>query len=143
MTSHRATKVAMFAAVAALSLFLPSCQVATPASRIAENPALYDSLPEHERGLVQQGQIRQGMSAAAVFLAWGYPNSRPFVGEKEGKHLERWLYTSLEPVVVTPAWRGCVWYDDCGPSMDVAYIPRNTACVTFENGRVVSWEARR
>ncbi len=131
----------------AAALLLASCRVATPATRIEQNPVLFASLPEADRALVQQGQIRAGMTPDAVFLAWGYPNSQPYVGEKDGKRLERWVYTRLEPVMVTPGWsapcRG-PWgwcHHDYGAA-DTAYIPRNTAIVTFENGRVASWEAR-
>ncbi len=129
-----------------VALLFSSCQVATPASRIEENPVLFSSLPVEEKLLVQQGQIRAGMSTGAVFLAWGYPNSRPFVGEKDGKRLERWVYTRLEPVMLAPTWGGACWgpRGHCHPSMgmDTAYVPRNTAEVVFEDGKVVSWEAR-
>ncbi len=148
MMSIGTIKVVRRLAVAAVALLLVSCQVATPASRIEKNPVLFDSLPEQDKILVQQGKIRAGMSPQAVFLAWGYPNSQPFAGEKDGKRVVRWVYTTLEPVMVTPAWNGPYWgpggwYHDYYGVADTAYVPRNSACVTFENDKVISWEARQ
>ncbi len=130
------------------ALLLASCQVATPASRIENNPVLFAALPEKDKALVQRGEIRAGMSPEAVFLAWGYPNSQPFVGEKDGKCMVRWVYTRMEPVMVTPTWGGPCWgpYGWCHShygAPDTAYVPRNTAYVTFEDDKVVSWEARQ
>ncbi len=131
----------------AAALLLASCHVATPASRIEQHPQLFASLPEAEKALVQQGRIRAGMSADAVYLAWGYPNSQPFVGEKNGRRMERWVYTRMEPVMVTPGWDEGFWGPDghyrSRMGMDTAYVPRNTAEVVFEDGRVVSWETRQ
>ncbi len=132
-------------AIALLVLSLPCCQVATPASRIQENPVLFQALPEKDRALVQQGQIREGMSPEAVYLAWGYPDSQPFEGQKDGKHVTRWEYTTLEPVLVNAPchpWHCCP-YDDFRGMPETAYVRRPAAYVTFENGKVVAWEARR
>ncbi len=147
MTMPCPMKMLFCAAAVAFVLMLPACQVATPATRIEQNPVLFSSLPEADRALVQQGQIRAGMSPGAVYLAWGHPNAQPFVGEENGKRFERWVYTRPEPVMVTPSWDGpCMGpYGRCyghGGMPDTAYIPRIIATVTFEEGRVVSWEAR-
>ncbi len=147
MMNFRTIKVAACMALAAVGLLLSSCQVATPATRIEQNPVLFKSLPEKDRALVQRGHIRVGMSPEAVFLAWGYPNSQPFVGEKDGKRVVRWVYTRMEPVMVTASWGGPCWgpYGWCHGWYgvpDTAFIPRNAAYVTFENDEVVSWEAR-
>ncbi len=148
MMSFRTIKAMSCVVLAAASLLLASCQVATPASRIESNPVLFESLPEKDKPLVRQGQVRAGMSPEAVFLAWGYPNSQPFVGEKDGKRLVRWVYTRMEPVMVTSTWGGPCWspygwHHGCYGMPDTAYVPRNTAYVTFENDKVVSWEAQR
>ncbi len=131
----------------AAALLIASCQVATPASRIEQNPVLFESLPQADKALVQQGQIKVGMSPEAVFLAWGYPNTQPFVGEKGGKRLVRWVYSRMEPVMVTPVWGGpcwgpCGWHHGYSAMADTVFVPRNTAYVTFEDDKVVSWEAR-
>ncbi len=148
MTSNRTIRVFLCLLAAVPVLLLSACQVATPASRIEQNPLLFASLPEADRVLVQQGQIRTGMSPNAVFLAWGYPNTQPFLGEKGGKRIERWVYTRPEPVMVTPGWDEPCWGTDGllhyhgHMGMDTAYVPRNTAEVVFEDGKVVSWESR-
>ncbi len=131
----------------AAALLLPCCQVVTPAARIAENPVLFSSLPAEQQQLVQQGKIRTGMSPEAVYLAWGHPNTQPFVGEKEGKRLVRWVYTRQEAVMATPGsagfhWGTCGWGYGCSLGPEIIYVPRNAAYVTFEDDKVVSWEAR-
>ena len=50
-------------------LILTSCS--TPETRISEHPDLYQSLSHRDQMLVNQGQIRIGMSRTAVWLAWG------------------------------------------------------------------------
>ncbi len=143
-TEARNTLVGL--AMAAAVLLFSACQSATPQTRIQENPALYESLPHADQALVAQGRIRNGMSPQAVYLAWGAPNSQPYVGQTGKKRVERWVYTTLQPVTVMnnwphPYWGRYGWYDAMGP--DTAYIPRTTATVTFENEKVVSWEALR
>ncbi len=143
------SKVYGLTIAAALVLSLVSCQSATPASRIAENPVLFRSLPQEQQTLVQQGRISEGMSQDAVFLAWGAPNNAPFVGQKDGKNITRWVYTYQEPVMTTPAWGGAYWgphgwYEPAfyaGPT--TVYVPRTAATVLFENNKVVSWESRK
>ena len=58
--------------VALLASFLAGCS--TVESRIKSNPQIYTSLSAADQALVRQGQIREGMSKAAVFLAWGNPD---------------------------------------------------------------------
>src|SRR3981081_4368065 len=73
-----------FGLVAALlSSLLPGCS--TVESRIKSNPQIYASLSPADQALVRQGQIREGMSKAAVFLAWGNPD-RVRSGSATGIH---------------------------------------------------------
>jgi len=128
-------------------VFFVSCQSATPSTRIESNPVLFQSLPAEQQLLVQQGRICEGMSPQAVFLAWGYPNSAPYEGQKDGKKITRWVYNTMEPVFVNDSWRGPYWgpygwYDPYPIGPSTVYIPRNAATVLFENGKVVSWESR-
>ncbi len=148
MMNFRTIRSVPCLALVAVSLLFSACQVATPATRIEQNPVMFESLPEKDKQLVQQGKIRAGMSPEAVFLAWGHPNTQPFEGEKNGKRLLRWVYTRSEPVMVSPAWGApCPgpygWCHGYSGMPDTIYIPRNTASVTFEDGKVVSWEAQR
>ncbi len=136
----------------AVILGLASC-VSTPQSRIAENPSIYNSLTANQQSLVSVGQIEQGMTPPAVFLAWGEP-SAVSEGVMDGKQATRWIYSTLEPVFTTPPvfWGGPYWGPYRGPGFyhyycpyynDVTYIPVNTGHVLFINGKVKSWEKRR
>ena len=48
-------------------------------TRISGHPEIYQSLSSRDQALVSQGQIRDGMSPNAVYLAWGSPD-RKIVG---------------------------------------------------------------
>ena len=76
-------------AVATGTLILTSCS--TPQTRISEHPDLYQSLSPRDQALVNQGQIRIGMSRTAVWLAWGSPD-RKIVGNMGGGPTETWVY---------------------------------------------------
>ena len=77
-------------AVAAGALILTSCS--TPQTRISDHPDLYQSLSRRDQALVNQGQIRIGMSRPAVWLAWGSPDRR-IIGNMGGGTTETWVYT--------------------------------------------------
>ena len=81
-----------------LAVALCSCASQTPQTRIDNNFGLYEKLSEEHKVLVQQGQIAEGMSGSAVFLAWGKPEQK-VGGFREGKHFQRWDYTAHRPVV--------------------------------------------
>jgi hypothetical protein len=75
--------------VAAGALILTSCS--TPQTRISDHPDLYQGLSARDQALVNQGQIRAGMSRNAVWLAWGSPD-RKIVGNMAGRPTETWIY---------------------------------------------------
>ena len=143
MTKKRAFQ---WLAVGALALGVASCESATPASRIQANPAIFSSLPEQHRQLVQQGLICQGMEQNAVLLAWGRPDTRAAGQMKDGRPCERWEYDTFEPVTTVHTGFGG-WYGGWGPywhpygagGFDTTYIPRCAAWVDFVNGRVDRW----
>ncbi len=133
-------------------IFLVACQTSTPASRIAEHPAMFKSLPLEQQVLVRQGKLCEGMSEDAVFLAWGRPDVPPVDSHRNGKVSSRWIYRGYEPVTVIndtpwsyagPYWGpyGGWWY--AGPTYSTAFIPRTAASVDFVNGKVKSWVAPR
>jgi hypothetical protein len=83
--------------LAALALAAFLCQCATPVNqRIAAHPEAYQTLTDHERDLVQCGEVRRGMSQDAVALAWGEPTRRS-VRMFHGHPLERWTYSGYVP----------------------------------------------
>lgn len=127
----------------AAAFLLGSCQSSTPASRIAANPAVFQSLPAEQQQLVQQGKICAGMNKEAVMLAWGTPGGA-MAGQRDGKMLETWRYTQMVPVYTPhfysfhcygPYSHGPYYYDDW------FYIPRTAAEVTFRDGKVTGWQS--
>lgn len=128
----------------ALVLLLASC--ASPIQhRIEKNPQLFNSLSEHQKALVQQGAIEEGMSKEAVFLAWGRPD-RASQGGKMGKAYERWSYAAYDPVFWGPygpgyGWGGGPWMYDpyFYPSANVSYVPYEQRWAEFLNNRVAAW----
>lgn len=134
------------------ALFLSSCASPSPQSRIAARPAAYSALPNKHKDLVQQGQICEGMSKDAVWLAWGPANSIS-QGSANGKSFDLWRYTGLRPVyqhsigfgVSIGGYRGrCGRRGFSAPFMDYdygpVYVPFTAAEVRFRNEVVVSWE---
>jgi len=71
------------------ALILTSCS--TPETRISDHPDLYQSLSARDRALVSQGEIRQGMSRNAVWLAWGSPDQK-IIANMRGHPTETWIY---------------------------------------------------
>ena len=143
MTVHCIEKFLKLCACAVLGGVLVSCASPTPADRIAENPAVFRTLPPNQQILVQQGRIEQGMTPDAVLLAWGAPNSAPIIGQKDGKRTERWVYQGYEPVPVMSDWAPVYgrygFYEPYYPASSTAFIPTQDAYVEFVNGKVVSW----
>jgi len=124
-----------------------SCTPGTPQGRIEQDPARYGNLSEKDKALVDQGNIRTGMSADAVYLAWGTPNavSKGGVGNAS---TERWTYAGTTPVWSNQLYigygggfgryRGYGGFYDYGPT--VTYIPYTAGVVHFTDGRVSKWE---
>jgi hypothetical protein len=73
----------------ASTLILAACS--TVETRISGHPEIYQSLSPRDQALVSQGQIRDGMSPNAVWLAWGSPD-RKIVGNMRGRSTETWVY---------------------------------------------------
>ena len=148
--------------VAVSALIIASCE--TTDNRISKHPEIYQGLSASDQALVSRGQIRPGMSPNAVWLAWGSPE-RKITGNMRGHSTETWIYVNYEtapyPYYGRP-WgygfgggvafvrtrhhgRGFVFFGD--PFYDpffYAYVPPSIPVpykiVTFENGRVVSFQ---
>jgi hypothetical protein len=129
-------------AVVAGAFILTSCS--TPQTRISEHPDLYQSLSHKDQALVNQGQIRIGMSRTAVWLAWGSPDRR-IVGNMGGGPTETWLYiyyaTYYPPDGPWGPWGyfGDPFYDPFYYSY-IPSIPYPAKVVTFVRGRVASFQ---
>jgi hypothetical protein len=129
-----------------------SCASPTPQSRIAQNPAKFNSLPDKHKQLVEQGQLARGMSPDAVLLAWGEPERRT-EGSAGGVPTMRWDYAGLRPVYSTGFYGGYGYggwgrygrrgYPYGGVSPSVSYVPERRASVLFRQGKVDSWERKQ
>ena len=74
--------------VAALVL-LGGCE--TPLARAHDHPAAFGKLSAADQRLVLFGEVHPGMSADAVYIAWGGPDEKRTTGS--GKEAaESWLY---------------------------------------------------
>jgi hypothetical protein len=82
---------ALTTGLAAGALILTSCS--TTETRISGHPDIFQSLSPGDRALVSRGQIRDGMSQNAVWLAWGSPD-RKIVGNMRGRPTETWIYVN-------------------------------------------------
>jgi hypothetical protein len=137
-------------------LLLTACS--TVESRIQANPQIYASLSPSAQALVLSGGIREGMSKAAVFLAWGHPDTVRF-GSRSGHPFEGWIYTTTQSQFVTgyyptfyrfgyyryggywPYWRYRHGFYAGDPFVDgvVSYeVPYKVAF--FEGDRCTGWE---
>lgn len=105
----------------------------TIAARQQERAASYGALPAETRALVDQGQIRRGMSEDAVYIAWGKP-SQILQQEDQRGAITTWLYhgSYLEETRYWP-YRARV------PANDYDIRGYISAEVIFQNGVVSNW----
>ena len=143
---------------------LSSC--ASPVERrITRNPQLFEKLSSKDRALVVRGEIREGMTKEAVFLAWGRADYISG-GRDRGAAIDRWEYAGTRPVYTADIGIGFgvghyhhhqyayghghrhggygysyggmwdpYWGGYGGPS--IAYVPYRAASVDFRQDRVV------
>ena len=93
----RRRKSTLALAIAATVATFASCAPSTPQARIEIDPARYGRLSNADKSLVDQGKIRTGMDADAVYLAWGKPDSVSKGGTGNAS-IERWTYAGHTPV---------------------------------------------
>ena len=143
---------------AALSvLIFASCAPSTPETRIAAQPAMFESLPAKQQDLVRKGEIAKGMNTDAVYLAWGRA-SRVFDGSEGGDATLRWDYNASTAFPTNSYgnfgpyglgygygynWRYGRYPYPYYAGPDVVYVPYRKATVLFRNGHVDSWEKIR
>lgn len=72
-------------------LCFTGCATSTVASRRAEKTAAYTVLSAEDRALVDQGQIKIGLSEDVVYIAWGKPQEVLHSEDAQGRRVV-WLY---------------------------------------------------
>jgi outer membrane protein assembly factor BamE (lipoprotein component of BamABCDE complex) len=75
----------------AVAVVLTGCKSSTVETRRAERPDAYAALQPDQRQLVDQGQIKVGMSEDAVYIAWGKP-AQVVTSEDQSGRTTTWLY---------------------------------------------------
>ena len=122
---------------------LGGCATSTVESRKQERAASYAALTPEWRAVVDHGQLKVGMTADAVYLAWGKP-AQVLTGQSATGTTETWLYTGayMQEYRYWNYRRG--FYGQRyfgGPALEYDYYPRayTRAEVVFENGVVKSW----
>ena len=157
---------ALVIGAATSALFVTSCE--TMENRISKHPEIYQRLSANDQAMVSRGQIRPGMSQNAVWLAWGSPE-RKITGNMRGRTTETWIYITYQtaPYPYGGPYGQWGWGYGFGPSIGFtrtrhhghgfvffgdpfydpffyAYVPPSIPVpykiVTFENGRVVSFQ---
>jgi hypothetical protein len=132
MKLPRLTDVKFCFALLLAGLVVTGCATSTIDARKRERAAAYASLPPEYKTLVNEGQIRRGMTEDAVYIAWGKP-AQILHQEDQNGAATIWLYEGgwMEE---TRYWT-CRWY----PVND--YQPRTyvRAEIVFVNHQVASW----
>lgn len=142
------------------ALILGACATNPAEQRVKRYPELFGKLPRRERDLVLRGEVAEGMSQDAVYLAWGRPG-RVMAGSRGGRSNERWAYFRAAPAGasslgygaygphpfhaaygVHPAF-GYGYGPGWGFATGIDYVPYLDRTVEFSNGRVVAWERLR
>ena len=142
------------------AILLTACATNPAEQRVKKFPERFAGLSQKEKDLVLRGEVTEGMSQDAVFLAWGRPG-RVMAGSRNGRGSERWAYFSTVPVStfsvgyggygphpfysaygVHPAY-GYGYGPGWGFGNGVDYVPYIERTVEFTNGRVVAWERNR
>ena len=129
--------------ILAAGLLLAACATSTVESRKKERAAAYATLPPDVKSLVDNGQIKAGMSEDAVYIAWGSP-SEILRSETGSTAQSTWLYYGgwMEETrywSYRQAGRGRDLYLE--RYLDRDYQPRTyvSAEIVFVNGQVTRW----
>ncbi len=122
-------------------LLVVGCQ--TMDTRIAENPALWNSFSPEEQARIRDGKLWEGMTTEAVWLAWGKPRYKRH-GQEGAVDFEEWVYTRIRSQDVMEwryrqAYNGRDWYlvPEYAPTQVYDEVPASS--VRFIDGKVTAW----
>lgn len=114
-------------------VLMAGCATSNVASRKKERAAAYAALKPEIQTLVDQGQIRRGMSQDAVYIAWGKPSQVLQMEDQQGA-VTTWLYQGSY-MEETRYWP----YRARTPNYDYDIRGYISAEVVFQNGEVTNW----
>ena len=155
-------KTGLYVAAPFIALLITaSCATRNPSERrIEKRPDLFERLTPREKELVAAGEIAEGMSRDAVYLAWGRPDMVRS-GSRQGESSESWAYFDSVPMNTVSIGFGTGGYHSfytdygihprfgygVGPgwsySTGVDFVGHISRTVEFSNDRVIAWERRR
>ena len=130
----------------AFSLLLVGCVTrSTIESRRVERMSAYNTLAPEEKQLVDQGQVKMGMTSDAVYIAWGPPSEMLESEDPQQGRISTWRYYG--------SWmqesRYWAYRETTRGGNDLYlerylvsdYHPRDyvRAEISFKDGRVLSW----
>lgn len=143
LSPHIGHKAFSFLLLGLASGLMVACS--TIQSRIQDNPDAFYTLSTEDQELVLGGNIREGFSRDAVFIAWGRPDEE-IQGQEQGAFTERWIYLASQTDVI-PDYMYVTRYDRGRRYVERVYDPIYIESrypyrsVTFRDGRVVAWES--
>ena len=129
-----------------LALLVAGCATRTTIeSRRAEKLTAYQSLAPEEKQLVDQGQVKMGMTSDGVYIAWGPPSETLQSEDSQQGRITTWRYYG--------SWmqesRYWAYRETTRGGNDLYlerylvsdYQPRDyvRAEINFKDGRVLSW----
>lgn len=122
---------------------MAGCASSSVESRRRERFAAYSGLPSEFRQLVDQGQIKVGMSADAVYIAWGQPSDIIEMENDQGR-VTVWIYhgqTIQEARYWTfqESWVGGHAFIGRYPVSDFYAVGYVRAEIEFQQGVVTRW----
>ena len=127
------------------TLLLAAC-ASTPASRIADQPAIFARYPSAVQQKILSGQIEVGFTADMVRLALGEP-SRKFIRQAGTGESEVWIYHDDSPRFSVGLGLGSVGRHSATgvgvASSTGGYDPEERMRVTFRDGQVSEIDVRR
>lgn len=132
-----------------VALVCGGCATHKLEARKAEKAAAYEALSAESKALVDRGEIRNGMTMDAVYIALGKP-SQILQGENASGPIVTWVYLdyALREYrywrMPTGPWTNPRRYGGV-PYLDHAYAPQGyvSAEVVFQQGVVKSWQTLR
>jgi len=125
-------------------LVLLAAGCSTVSSRIKERPEVFGRLSPADQQLVTNGEVREGMTRDAVYLAWGRPDDL-VRGSEDGSAYEEWVYTANSTELVSSYYPVYAHYGRRCSGWDYPFMPMVVSrpypykSVRFVQGKAIAW----